>query len=199
MNNSDSHNLIYLILLLIIILSGFISRRNNDWSLIFKYLFYWSLVGFVGVIIYSYRFEFLGFKNRIMGEINPRSVRVEGENIIINISEDGHFYINLMVNDSKILFMIDTGASDLVLSKSDAIKVGINLNNLNFNKTYQTANGISWGASIILKQIQIGNIKFYNVNASVNQGDMGSSLLGMSFLRQFHRYEFFRDKLILTP
>lgn len=79
MNNNDSHNLIYLILLLIIILSGFISRRNNDWSLIFKYLFYWSLVGFVGVIIYSYRFEFLGFKNRIMGEINPRSVRVEGK------------------------------------------------------------------------------------------------------------------------
>ena len=199
MNNSDSHNLIYLVLLLIIILSGFISRRDNNWSLIFKYLFYWSLIGFIGVVIYSYRFEFSDFKNRIIGEINPRSGRVDGDNIIINISEDGHFYINLMVNDSKILFMIDTGASDLVLSKSDAIKLGINLNNLNFNRSYQTANGISWGASIILKEIQVGNIKFYNVNASVNQGEMVNSLLGMSFLRQFHRYEFFRDKLILVP
>jgi predicted aspartyl protease len=39
---------------------------------------------------------------------------------------------------------------------------------------------------------------FYDVPASVNSAEMGTSLLGMSFLRRFKKYEFYRDKLILS-
>ena len=94
--------------------------------------------------------------------------------------------------------MIDTGASDLVLSLKDAKKVGIDVRKLNFNKRYQTANGVTYGASVSLDQVEFGGVKFGNIPASVNNSQMGTSLLGMSFLRNFKKYEFYRDKLILT-
>jgi aspartyl protease family protein len=94
--------------------------------------------------------------------------------------------------------MIDTGASDIMLSISDAKKIGINTNNLIFNRPYQTANGRSFGASIKLKEVEISGIKFKDIYASVNEGDMGVALLGMSFLRRFSKYEFFQDRLVLT-
>jgi aspartyl protease family protein len=94
--------------------------------------------------------------------------------------------------------MIDTGSSDIVINLEAAQKLGIDPKKLTFNKPYQTANGTSWGASVTLEEFQIGNVKFRNIPASVNNADMGTSLLGMSFLRQFRKYEFYRDKLILT-
>jgi predicted aspartyl protease len=33
---------------------------------------------------------------------------------------------------------------------------------------------------------------------SINSGDMGTSLLGMSFLQRFEKYEFYQDRLVLT-
>jgi len=94
--------------------------------------------------------------------------------------------------------MIDTGASDISISLKDAKKIGVNIKNLEFNKRYQTANGIALGASISLKEMEVGEIKFFDLTASVNGGDMNNSLLGMSFLKRLKKYEFYQDQLILT-
>jgi len=199
---------IYLIILIVMMLSAVLARGNNDWRKIFKYLLIWAGIGFVIIALYAYRFEFGDFKNRLAGEINPTSPRINNRvngqindqrQIILNIADDQHFYVRLKINKVEVLFMIDTGASDMMLNLSDARKIGINVNNLVFNKPYQTANGISFGAVINLPEVEIANIKFNNVKASVNDGDMGVNLLGMSFLRRFSKYEFFQDRLILTP
>lgn len=198
LQDSDWQNLIYLSLILTLLLSSLFLRRNVRYAVVFKYLAIWSAIGFVFVVLYSFRYEFSDFKNRILGEINPSYAKVgkHGE-LIINASQDGHFYIDVKVNGEDMRFMIDTGASEIVLSASQAKKVGIDLKTLNFNRVYQTANGTAFGASTILKEIEVGGIKFHDVHASVNNSEMGVSLLGMSFLRQFTRYEFYHDKLLL--
>jgi aspartyl protease family protein len=133
-----------------------------------------------------------------VGEINPSAAKIgERGELIINLAEDGHFYLDLKINGISSRFMIDTGASEITISLAEAKRIGVDVKKLNFNKPYQTANGTSFGASITLEKIEVGNVKFYDVSASVNSSDMGISLLGMSFLRQFNRYEFYRDKLIL--
>ena len=199
MQESDYQNFIYLALLLVLLVSSLLSRRDLDFKKVLKYLAAWAAVGFVVVALYAYRFEFSDFKSRIAGELNPAKARVgkEGE-LIINLAQDGHFYLNTKINGAPIRFMIDTGASDLVLSIADAKKVGIDVKNLNFNKVYQTANGKSFGASIVLEEVEVANVKFVKVGASVNNAPMGVSLLGMSFLRQFRKYEFYQDRLVLN-
>ena len=165
-----------------------------------KYFSIWAAIAMFVVILYSFRFDFLEVKTRLVGELNPSHIQVNSsDKIIINMSYGNHFYANVKVNNKNIRFMIDTGATDMVLSLRDAKKAGINIAKLIFNKPYQTANGISYGASVVLKDVKFGNLNLKNVRASVNSSDMGVSLLGMSFLRNFKKYEFYQNRLILTP
>lgn len=199
MQDGDLQQIVYLIILISAMVIGISSRREMTLKKIFKYLLVWSLVAFGAIVLYAYRFEFGDFKTRISGEINPSSAQLNQQGqLVINISDDSHFYVKLLINKVPVLFMIDTGASDIMISIKDANKIGINTNNLIFNRPYQTANGRSFGASVKLKEIEIAGIKFKDINASVNEGDMGVALLGMSFLRRFSKYEFFQDRLVLT-
>ena len=50
--------------------------------------------------------------------------------IIINIKQDGHFHATVLVNNVEIEFLIDTGATHIVLSKEDAKKLDYDLSKL---------------------------------------------------------------------
>lgn len=194
----NAQSLIYSLILLAFLVTSLILRRDIKLITALKYLAIWGVIAIIGVAFYAYRFEFGDFTHRMKGAINPESARLDKQGrIVLNLSSDGHFFINLQVNDQPMRFMIDTGASDIVISMKDAQKIGVNTKNLNFNKRYQTANGMVLGASITLRKIEIAGVIFNNVPASINSFDLGTPLLGMSFLRQFHRYEFHKDQLIL--
>jgi len=199
LSSSDQQSLLYLVLMLIFLVSGIIFRREIKLSKALKYLALWALVAFVAVGLYAYRYQFSDFKERMIEAINPTAARMnDGGQLIINLSSDGHFYIDVKINDVPMRFMIDTGASDIVIDKLQAQKIGINPQSLIFDKRYETANGSSYGASIVLRKIQVGNVVFADIKASVNGVNLGTPLLGMSFLRQFTKYEFYQDRLILT-
>jgi len=199
LNNSDWQNLLYLVLLLTMLLAGLFSRRNLQYGKILKYLAAWSGIALVIIAFYSYRYEFSDLKDRMIGEINPSKAKLDKKNntLTIRAAEDGHFYLDVKVNGTPMRFMVDTGASEITLSSEEVTRLGLDFKQLNFNRIYQTANGTAFGAAITLDEIEVGGVKFYDVPASVNNGNMGISLLGMSFLRQFKRYEFYRDKLVL--
>ena len=105
---------------------------------------------------------------------------------------------NVKIKNQEVRFMIDTGASDVVIDEKIASKLGYDLKKINYNKVFQTANGQSYGASISFDEVDVSGIKFYNVQASITNSDLVIPLLGMSFLQKFYKYEFYRDKLILT-
>jgi len=199
LNNSDWQNLLYLVLLLTMLLAGLFSRRNLQYGKILKYLAAWAAIALVIIAFYSYRYEFSDLKDRVVAEINPSKAKFDENNgtLTIRASEDGHFYLDVKINATMVRFMVDTGASEITLSNQELSRLGIDSQKLNFNRAYQTANGTSFGAAITLDEIEIGGVKFYDVPASVNNGNMGTSLLGMSFLRKFKRYEFYRDTLVL--
>jgi aspartyl protease family protein len=198
-SSADWQNFSYSALLIVVLTAGLITRKEVATSKILKYLAIWSGVVIVLIALYSYRYEFSDFKNRLFAEINPANPQAtkSGE-IVINISQDGHFYVNAKINGQEIRFMVDTGASDIAINMNDARKIGLSTKSLIFNKRYQTANGISWGAGVILEEVEIANVKFSNIAASVGNNNMGVSLLGMSFLKQLKKYEFYQDKLVLT-
>ena len=86
-------------------------------------------------------------------------------------------------------FLIDTGASDTVLSPMDAQRLGIDLAALDFSRVYLTANGNGRGAPYRLMDLAIGPIALSDVAVSINQAPMDESLLGMSFLRRLKSFE----------
>ena len=156
----------------------------------------WILIFGAVIVGYAFRFELEYVATRTLGVLVPGYSYNSSGQLSISRSSDGHFYVDAVINNTKIKFMIDTGASDVALSDSDAKK--LNLGKLYYTKKYSTANGVSASAPVVLSSIKIGEKTFYKVNAGVSKlGSLDNSLLGMSVISRFKSFQIDRDILVL--
>jgi aspartyl protease family protein len=96
--------------------------------------------------------------------------------------------------------LVDTGASFVTLTPSDAAKVGIDPSGLAFNMPIRTANGLIQAADVTIDRLTVGSIERRNVRALVAPGDsLHESLLGMSFLNTLGGFAISGDRLVLSP
>jgi aspartyl protease family protein len=130
------------------------------------------------------------------GSFTPRqTIAAQGE-ITLPRARDGHYYLTLEIAGQPVEFMVDTGASSVVLTREDAQKLGIDPDTLVYLGTAQTANGIVRTARVTLDDVRLGGFTDPTLTAYVNDGDMGGSLLGMDYLGQFH-IEIAADRMVL--
>ena len=108
----------------------------------------------------------------------------EGQ-IVVRRQRDGHYYLTLALNGENIRFVVDTGATDMVLTREDAARAGLDLDSLNFIGVANTANGQVRTAPVRIDTVRLGDITDTNVFASVNDGEMFGSLLGMRYLEKW--------------
>lgn len=164
-----------------------------------RYAGIWLALGTVVFAGYSLRHEFESLANRMAGELLPGYAARQGEAVILTAGEGGHFRVRARVNGRLIPFLVDTGATDVVLSPRDAERVGFNLGDLAFTRQYRTANGTVMGAPVTLDSISFGGLEVQNVRASVNGAALGTSLLGMSFLSRLRSFKVEQGQMILEP
>jgi aspartyl protease family protein len=136
---------------------------------------------------------------RVRGALIPAYAVPAAGGHSLSVSEDaqGSYHVIGLVNGQRVDFLIDTGASDVVLSPTDAKRLGIDLDTLKFTKPYETANGIGEGAAWTADSLAIGPLRVTNVPVSINKTPMSTSLLGMSFLKRLDSFEFRNGQLIL--
>jgi len=162
----------------------------------------WVVIGLVIVAGYSFRDELAPLWQRIAGNLVPsQAVSLAPGTVALRSGSGGHFHALAEVavgnTAQRVRFMVDTGASDVALTRDDARRLGIDVDRLRFDIPYSTANGTSLGARVRLDRVQIGDIQVDNVSGSVVSGRLDQSLLGMSFLRRLSGFEFRGDELIL--
>lgn len=129
--------------------------------------------------------------------IQPQTSITEAR-VEVRKGRDNHFRLTLQINGVDVDFLVDTGASQVVLTQEDAARIGLNPDTLNYSGIAQTANGDVATAPIRLERVDLGEIKDTRVIASVNSAQMANSLLGMSYLSRFESIEIRRDVLILN-
>ena len=164
-----------------------------------RYGLIWISLGGVLVLGYGFRHEVIMIADRFVAALLPHKGQVIDGMVAISAGQHGHFVLEANVDGQAVRFLVDTGASDVVLSPSDARRLGFNNNKLRFTKTYRTANGIVKSAPVRLSRVAIGPIIVTNVRASVNSVAMKRSLLGMSFLSRLSGYEVSGGRLVLKP
>jgi len=99
------------------------------------------------------------------------------------------------INGNTIQFLVDTGATSITLSSSDAMRLGINYLQGERGQL-QTANGMTAAYRVKLDSVRIGDVELNNVDGVVSENDaMSVTLLGMSFL---NRMEMKRDGQSMT-
>ncbi len=200
-NQDEQISLVYLSALgLAILVSAFSVRRlgKSDLARYLRYAVLWSVIFVVLAGGYSYRYELQSFGQRIMGGLVPGYGSETGPNeVTYSRARDGHFYIDAESRRVPIRFLVDTGASLVVLSPGDAQRLGFDLTRVTFDQIFETANGTVRGASAVLNELWIGDRRLRNVRVSINEAPMSNSLLGMTFLRQLESYEVRGDLLYL--
>ena len=116
---------------------------------------------------------------------------------VVEAGPQGHFVLEALVNGVPVAFLLDTGASDIVLTIADARRLGFSPQSLSFSQHYRTANGEVRGAPVRLRELRIGQFSLYDIDASVNEAPLTISLLGMEFLDRLRSYRVEDRRLIL--
>jgi len=164
-----------------------------------RYGMIWA--GIVGLLAigYAYRHELLGIADRVAASAVPERGYQTGEAMVFERGRDGHFRVEAEVNGRPVTFLVDTGASNVVLSPADARRIGLDPAPDRYFERYYTANGVVMAAPVLLDKVHIGSIRLTSVRASVTQSDLGVSLLGMSLLNELSGFRIEGDRLMLEP
>lgn len=201
--NDDFAQMVYLAPIAALLSVGFLTGRRVGYSTALKQIAAWLFIILLLVTGYTYRNEIIPIKDRVLANLIPgRATTIttsDGRSeVLITRSNNGHFASQVVVNGVSLNMMVDTGASSVVLSHSDAVQAGIKLEDLSYTTTVRTANGTTTAAPIRLSEVSLGPISRRNVSALVSrEGAMQGSLLGMSFLGSLSSMQMKTDQLIL--
>lgn len=94
----------------------------------------------------------------------------------------GHYVTSGTINGHEVVFLLDTGATDVSVPAELADRIGLKRG---AEIIYQTANGPAPSWLTKLDTVSIGNLEVENIRASINPNFDGDEvLLGMSVLKK---------------
>jgi aspartyl protease family protein len=195
----DGPRLVYLLALLALLGGGLFARLARRPGVALQHAAIWVGIGLVLLLGYSYRVELSGMAHRLSGNLVPATGQtIDGQQMRFTAEADGQFHVEAQVGGNTVRFLVDTGASEVMLSPADARRLGYDPATLAYTKVYQTANGTVRGAPVTIPEIVVGPIRLTDVAASINEHDTDGSLLGMSFLGRLSGYQVSGDTLTLS-
>jgi len=133
---------------------------------------------------------FGGFDYLISNRINPNQNIVTNEyylanglqkEIVLERNVYGHYVTSGTINDHEVVFLLDTGATEIAVPESLANDIGLTKKQ---RIVVKTANGNARAYRTRIASVGIGDIKLYDLNATILTNMPGKEiLLGMNFLK----------------
>ncbi|SLN64874.1 hypothetical protein AQS8620_02980 [Aquimixticola soesokkakensis] len=190
MDQFDSAQLLYFALLLGALVTYVIVANRRELGRLARHGVMWCLL-FIGLLA-AY-----GMWNDVSSTLVPRQSVVSAGVIDIPRGADGHYGLVADVNGTPINFMIDTGATTVVLAREDAQRAGIDLDQLAFTGVASTANGRVQTAPVHI-DLALEGVIDDRFRAYVTNGEMPGSLMGMDYLNRYSKIEISDGVLRLT-
>jgi len=121
----------------------------------------------------------------------PRSSSHSGMGVVeLSPDRNAQFRTEVEIDGTRIHALVDTGASQVLLSAEDARAINIDPPASAYTAIAQTANGAVNFAPVRLRELRVGGITVYDVDGLVARpGQTAVSLLGMSFLRKLSSFQ----------
>lgn len=105
-----------------------------------------------------------------------------GAMVVLQSNRAGHYLAPGEINGQAIVFLVDTGATDVAVSERQARALGLEFGP---RTTVMTAAGPSPAWKTRIDRVRLGSLQLENVRATITPGLGNEALLGMSFLRHF--------------
>ncbi len=183
---------------LALVSSGLVSARSFNLGAAARMLVGWFAIFAVALTAFAMRDDALRMAMRARSALLPGfAVADSAHSLVVGRGEGDAFYVVGQVNGAPVRFLIDTGATDIVLSPADAKRAGLSPAGLRFTSPSETANGVGYSAPATAASLTVGSIRLTDVPVSINQAPMACSLLGMPFLKRLDSFEVRGDQLFL--
>ena len=108
----------------------------------------------------------------------------------------GHFWTEARIEGRPVRFLVDTGATGVVLTEADASRAGIYVNRNDYEIVGTQVAGTVRGKRVLLREVRVGHKRVTDVEAVVIEGAT-ISLLGQSFLTRAGTVEMQGDRMTL--
>lgn len=112
-----------------------------------------------------------------------RTDTASGSSVEISANAAGQFMTTGMINGRTVEFLVDTGANNVSMTRSQASRIGLDYRTNGKRCMSQTANGSVMCWIVMLPKVKVGGVVVDAVEATVRDvDDSAPILLGMSFL-----------------
>lgn len=120
----------------------------------------------------------------------------EARETLLKRRSDGHFYVDAEVNGELVNFVIDTGATDVVLPVDTARRLNIPFSESEFVVIGRGASGPVRGKVIKLDKVSVDGKEVRNIDAAIAEG-LDQPLLGQAYLSRISSVEMSKDHMRL--
>jgi len=126
------------------------------------------------------------FNNMLEKQHNPNDDLAtvytgEQREVVLQRNRFGHYVASGKINGHEVVFLVDTGATDVAIPEGTAERLGLKKGQ---GYKARTANGLATAWDTHLDSISIGEITLHDIDASIlDNAGVGEILLGMSFLK----------------
>ena len=108
--------------------------------------------------------------------------QLDAQTIVLQQNNRGHYVASGLINDVEVVFLLDTGATQVAVPQALATKLGLKKG---ASLSLHTAAGTVTGQRTHIKSLSLGPFTLYDLDAVIMPSDSLDILLGMNVLRQF--------------
>ncbi|TXC70535.1 TIGR02281 family clan AA aspartic protease [Sphingomonas ginsenosidivorax] len=179
-------------IMLILPLAALIARRPPLGQTL-KMALAWVGIFAVGLLVASQWQRFGG----ITAMLNDQ--QISGTETRIRMAEDGHFWANVEIDETKRRMLIDSGATTTALSPETAAAAGLDLDESPFATVIETANGAVTARTATARRVTIGTVTATDLGVVSSPAFGDTNVIGMNFLSRLASWRVEGGTLILTP
>ena len=177
MTSVDPPHAIFLVAMLVFVASSLIGMRLPIGK-VAKMALAWVAIFAVGFALFAFRDDFSAIGQRLKAEATGAPI-VDGGEMRIPVSDDGHFWVDAELNGHQTRFLVDSGASITTVSAETAqaarLQPGMRV------AMVETANGVVRMRRASAERFQLGPIERSDFSVNINERD-SANVLGMNFL-----------------
>lgn len=194
--NDDAVSLIWALGALVIVASALAARRV-PFAKAWRMALLWIAIFGALFLLFAFRDDFDSIGQRLRLAIDPEAGQIAGETLRIPMSDDGHFWVRATVDGVEGRFLVDSGATTMVLS--DDLVRGVGLEREAFPTVIRTANGDVFARRVRIARLAVGPVVREDI-AAVTAPEFGEvNVIGMNFLSTLSGWGVEGRTLVLKP
>ena len=185
-------------LLLVLPVSALIARRVPLIRVV-TMLATWGALIVLLVFVVAQRGRFDPYMARVASALNLNGQEVVGQEVRIQMNEDGHFWARVWIGATERRMLIDSGATLTALSTQTAADAGLKVEQPIFPMLIDTANGRISAQTSTAPELRLGDVVARDLPVVVSPAFGETDVLGMNFLSRLKSWRVEGRELVLTP